>query len=361
MPSRVLLFTGAPLSASLDWKHSGLLENFTEPFSRFLVHEKAEGAIVNTPAAVISTYLPAWRYIPLERQHLTTGQSQNNGWQEEYVGASFFTTDSFIEEMSQILSQSRASIESAEQYLSQFYERSYAVHEDIASSQLGPLSVTSNSSTNESSYRTTQSSIDSPQDSTSRPSDLPIAAHLANLISIPNAAYLSSIYPQTLTVDLIIGIISIPAPRPIRTRRGANVDLVEILVGDETKSGFGINFWLSSTNSPHNDLRSTLTRLRPQDVILVQNVALDSFQGKVYGQSLRKNLTKIYLLYRNRIDKTDLVTYYKASDFVSTSTLHPQLEKISKVRNWVMKFVGGPGKGNDGFEEMKETLPPDTQ
>lgn len=368
MSSRIILFTGAPLSSSLNWQHPDLLDHFTEPFSRFSKIEKTQDVVDATLGAPLSIAYPAWRYIPLEREHLKTGLSQNHAWQEKYQGASFFTTNSFIEEMSQLQYEESPSqppiIEATDQVLSQFYEQSYAVHEDIPSSQLLPSSDMSTSINSESSYGLTESSLDSPCNSFSGPKTIPVAGHLTNLINIPNSTYLSSIHPQTMTVDLIVGIISIPSPRSIQTRRGAAVKLIEMLAGDETKSGFGINFWLPPEISAGDDLRSVLTGLRPQDIILVQNVALSSFRGKVYGQSLRKNMTKAYLLYRNKLDKSDLGGCYKASDFDSNEPLNLQMQKTSKTRDWVLKFVGGPNKGKGRINSMREThetLPPDTQ
>lgn len=358
MSPQMLLFTGAPASSALDWQETGLLQNFTEAVTRFAgIENELESNSSIQQDRSISTY-PAWRAIPLERQHLTTGYSQNNVWQEEYKGAAFFTPDSFMKEMSQV-----ASIESTDQILSQFYEKSYAVHEDIASSQLAPLSDISTSIGSDS-FGATPSTFDSPLNSASVNKNIPDAGCLTSLKNIPNATSLDSIHPQTMTINVIVGLISVPGPRNIKTRRGANVELVELLVGDETRSGFGINFWLSSSSTVDSELRTTLTGMRPRDVVLIRNVALSSFQGKVYGQSLRKNMTKAYLMYRNKVDKTDSGGCYKSAELNSKEPSSPQLEKTKKVREWVLNFVGGyrgPSKGKDQFEKFKETLPPDTQ
>jgi hypothetical protein len=166
-----------------------------------------------------------------------------------------------------------------------------------------------------------------------------------------------------MTANLIVGIVSVPPPRAIRTRRGADVELIEVLVGDETKSGFGINFWLSSFQSDMtSDLRKVLSGLRPQDVVLMRNVALNSFRGKVYGQSLRKGVTKVHLLYRSRVDKSDVGGCYSAADLAPGDIWPPQIQKTRTVREWVLRFVGaGAGRTKGRVEAMKETLPPDTQ
>jgi hypothetical protein len=371
MAPGILLLTGAPESSSLDWNHPGLLDTFSAPFSRFAGLDAGGDVVPATPApATASTEYPSWRSIPLERQHLATGHSQDHGWQEEYQGTSFFTTSaigSFVEEWSPGAGQTSSFESTAEQALSQFYEQSYERHEDVVPSQIAAASDVGTSFYSiDTSFDATESFFDSPLRPVHGARDIPIAGHLSLLKDIPNASYLNSIHPQTMTVNLIIGIISILPPRAIRTRRGADVELVEILVGDETKSGFGVNFWLPpSSQSAHGSMRNALNGLRPQDVVLMRNVALSSFRGKVYGQSLRGEMTKVHLMYRNRINRTDLGGCYNAADLVSDENLNPQVERTARVKEWVLKFVGvGDGrrkaKGRVSAV-MKETLPPDTQ
>jgi hypothetical protein len=366
MAPGVLIFTGAPLSAALNWEESGLLDTFCEPIARFAGLDRnndGSGSFVPATAETTASFdSPFWRSIPLERQHLATGLSQLHGYGKEYEGAAFFAAsdiDSFVEELfQQPFCGQASSLESVEQVLSQFYEQSYVIHEDIPSSHIAATAETSTSFyTNESSsYGTSVDSV--------RGKEVPVAGHLTNLKDIPNARYLNSIYPQTMTVNLIIGIISIPPSRAIKTRRGADVELIEVLVGDETKSGFGVNIWLSSSaRSAEGDLRGVLDGLRPQDVVLIRNLALSSFRGKVYGQSLRNKMTKVHLLYRSRIDKTDVSGCYNTADLAGENS-HPQVEKTRRVREWVVRFIGtGPGarKGKHRAEAIKEVLPPDTQ
>ena len=368
MSARLVLITGAPETRSLDWEY-GLLDAFSEPFLRFAGLDVAQASTPGTPALTPTSTHPSWRSIPIERQHLATGYSQDHGWQNQYQGASFLDTSDlnlFLEEFSQPTGQSQgSSAESAEQILSQFYEHSYNIHEDFASLQIaGASDLGASLNSAETSFDTTATSLfDSPMQSFSG-RDIPTAGHLTALKGIPNASHLHSIHPQTMTVNLIVGIISIPPPRTIKTRRGANIELIEMLVGDETKSGFGINFWLSS--SPvEGDMRGALRGLRPQDVILVRNVALSSFRGKVYGQSLTREMTKVHLFYRNRIDRTDLGGYYHSADLVPGESLNPQVDKTRRVREWVLRFVGA-GAGQKKIKRqishlIREVLPPDTQ
>jgi hypothetical protein len=375
MAPKLLMFVGAPEASSLNWEDEVLLDNFSDGVARFAGLNSSNGKqdIVQLTPHLSSASIthPSWRSLPLDRQHLTTGLTQSfdrhhlftglsqpNGSQ----GASFFVTsqiNSFIEEFPQELSENRPSSHaSAEELLSQFYEESYSRHEDIQSSQITPASDAGTSFTSDELSDT----FDSPLRPFGAVKEVPITGHLSNLRDLPNAMYLNSIHPQTLTVNLIVGLISVSEARAIKTRRGAAVELIEVLVGDETRSGFGVNFWLSSSQSAQGDMRNALDEYRPRDVVLMRNVALSSFRGKVYGQSLRKGMTKIHLLYRNRIDKTDAGGCYSAADLAPGDLVPPQVDKTKRVREWVLKFVGlGAGHQKARPEAFKEVLPPDTQ
>lgn len=377
MAPKLLLFVGAPEASSLDWEAPGLLDTFSDPIARFAGLTKANEDLRLTTPDVASSLMarPAWRSLPLERQHLTTGLTQSFDQHHLFTGLSqqkdsqdthFFLAsqiNSFMEEeLSQQPQESHPSSNaSAEDLLSQFYEESYARHEDIQSSQLAPASEAGASFASSS---LSSSSFDSPLRPFGDAHDIPVAGHLSNLKDLPNAVYLNSIQPQTMTVNFIVGIISIPAPRTIKTWRGAAVELIEVLVGDETRAGFGVNFWLSSSQVVGGDMRSVLEGLRPRDVVLMRNVALSSFRGKVYGQSLRREMTKVHLLYRNRVDKSDVGGCYSATDLAIGDPVPTQVKKTRRVREWVLKFVGlgaGRQKGKGPVEALKEVLPPDTQ
>ncbi|RDW88962.1 hypothetical protein BP6252_00994 [Coleophoma cylindrospora] len=367
MSANVVFFSGAPESRSLNWRDPRLLDGFSEPVARFAGLDEYDTSII--PAS--ESEHPSWRSIPLEREHVVTGFSQDHVWKPDCHNVSFLTTSditSFIEDTFQSPGGSNSSsVQSAEEVLSQYYEHSYAVHEDIPSSQIPPDSgpVTDSFRSNFSSFRTSEGSFQTQDNSVvtscSPPSNIPVFGRLHSLDEIPSASYLNSIQPQTMTVNLVAGIISLPAARAIQTRRGAAIGLVEVLVGDETKSGFVINFWLPHKGNAAEDRKGILKTLRPQDVVLVKNVALSSFRGRVYGQSLRKDMTKIHLLHRTRIDKDDFGGCYRTLELVSDDT---QLGKTRKVRDWVAKFVGVGASNRRKATAAKaatEILPPDTQ
>ncbi|KAI0026081.1 hypothetical protein F4780DRAFT_5765 [Xylariomycetidae sp. FL0641] len=337
MARKIMIFAGAPSNDVLEWDSTGLLSDFTAPIATFAGLEQAS----DSANAAQSTSSPGadtavWRSIPLDRERLHTGFSQLHECNDMYRGnPEFFTSLSGYHDRTSMLTDDGPS----HTVLSRFYDHSLAIHDDIPSSQLPSVTYTTDESSLEvSEDRSTELMTLSGE---SRPATQPAAidsGHLSDLEDIPNAAYLHSISPQTMTVNLIVGVISIAEPRKVQTRWGSTKSLIELIVGDETSSGFTVTFWLSPEYPKANQL---LTGLRRQDIVLLRNVALGCFMKKVHGHSLRKGLTKIDLLYRKKLDATDRGGLYGIKDIASTRAAHPQLAKTRKVREWVINFVGG--------------------
>lgn len=384
MPARVLILTGAPESTKLDWT-TNLLSSFQPSIAQFTLLQSAplQPPTLSLPhhGDVSRLDLAVWRSLPLERAHIRTGFSQQHDL--DFIGAfpssvDFLTTASISCDAAsqQGLTQHEADEESTK-LLTEFYDHSLAVHQDLASSQLVPhvsqqqkpaspsrTSFMSDSYSNSRSFASddgdgTTVLLDQ-DDTTTFKAPLKSAwgratDHLSDLEDIPTASYLLSIIPQTMTVTLIVGIISIAAPRTVETRYATTKTLVEVLVGDDTKSGFSVTFWLSGREAAEGG--SSLARLRGRDVVLMQNVALNVFRKKVYGGSLRKDLTKVHLLYRGRkLDENDEVGYYSPADLARVAKDagkhgHPQLEKTRRVSDWVLHFVGG----DIGIDESKRS------
>ena len=260
-----------------------------------------------------------------------------------------------------------------EDLLSQFYEHSFAVHEDIQSSQVLDCGSTSDASDLTSFFDDGDGS--SERHDASSPGQQASRTRLGNCLvgdvgGIPSAAYLQAITPQTMTVNLVVGIISVPPPRSIKTRRGGRtLGLIEMLVGDDTKAGFGINFWFSDLDQKASELQSEISQLRPQDIVLAKNIALSSFRGKVYGQSLRRGMTTLDLLYRNPVDASDKPGAFSARELECGENGNDQFSKLHRVKRWVMDFVAGgtiiprapniPGLSRQLLEVQE--LPSDTQ
>lgn len=370
MRDSIIFLTGAPDSRTLDWTENGSL--FSELLPSFGGNQILQQERESSEARA------AWRVLPRQAQHLPTGLTQNTPfkrWQGHDTGASFFTCSNISlvspEEIHSPWKSGEVSVTSTaddEEHLSQFYEHSLAIHEDITSSQLSSHEQTQSNGDiphlsedqTDSLHETTLESID-PSSSPPRLTSIQEIGHVTDIIHIPNASYLQRIIPQTMTVNLIVGVIHIGPARPVTTRRaGREMEIVEMLVGDETRAGFSINFWFdperedgrkrpTNNNSNDNNLRAALSALRPRDIILARNVALSSFRGRVFGQSLRREITKLHLLYRS------------PGDTPEKSTHDGNGLKLKRVRDWVVGFVGPPTRRRDGLVDKRETLPPDTQ
>lgn len=369
--SRVLFLTGAPLPSSLNWTDTDLSAPLQTCFS-----DLKDPNVFGKPTS--DNIAPSWRSLPFEPSHLHTGLTQAS---RHVQGPSSFTAIDISYMSSESNQEQNRNLQDSifedSELLSQYYEHSFAVHEGNPSSQIvgagSFVELSFDPVSDEHSINSTTYSDFSSQEQVAR-SRL-AAAYLSDLRDMPNAAYLRSIVPQTMTVNLVVGIISISQPRTIITRRGGrSVDLIEILVGDSTRSGFGINVWLPILEDNHQPvigertLRSDILRLRPQDVVLARTIALSSFNGRVSGQSLRRNMTTLDLLYRNVVDADDERGTYRAKDLEAEAIVDSQVSKVKRVKDWVMQFVGNnarpPTSNNKLMPRIKreylQVLPSDT-
>lgn len=365
--SRIILLSGSPLPDSIDWSE-GSLENALLP------------AFVDrpgiTPAPDCTAVPPVWRSLDLAVSHLPSGLTQasrdaiqcssslepvaepeslnRNGGYLVATGRAPSSHGSSISETTAPLS-----------HLSQYYERSFVAHEDIPSSQIVEaasadetsfLSTEAGSFDSESSHHTSQKQ---------RVHAKLCSVYTSHLSEIPTAVSLNSIVPQTMTVNLVVGIISISQPRTIMTRKGGRtMELVELLVGDSTQAGFGINIWIPPTPAQKVDaprmntsdyLRGeVLLRLRPRDIIFARRLALGSFRGKVYGQSLRRGMTTLDLLYRDAVDAEDARGAFNVQDINASVEGSNEIAQVKRVRDWMMEFVGA---GSITATSKPKTLP----
>ncbi|OAT11798.1 hypothetical protein BDBG_07223 [Blastomyces gilchristii SLH14081] len=337
MPVKVITLTGAPRPSALKWDVSELLN---ECWFCLLGSGDGRGTTEAGPVR--------WRRIeqgkrhygfPGEHDEVDENQDDEN---IDYEGTEFFAQGGAIERHTGLQATLDIEVEAG----SEFYDHSFAVHEGGGDSIL--LSGMDSFST-ESNFETTVDDI------SIHPLPPPIRGHLSDLRDIPSAAYLHSISPRMIPINLIVAIITIYPRKRVRTRWGDETDVVELVVGDETRSGFQITCWLSLKGGESGDgakqgLDGSIRGLRPRDIVLFRSVALNSFRGKVYGQSLKDNMTKVDLLHRAPIDPSDEQGLFTAQALADrTSDSHPQLVKVdqSSIR---------PGVPGD-----EPCLPPDTQ
>lgn len=345
MASKIVVYTGAPESSSLDWSPTGLLAEFDGAIAGFT---GLGGQQPTVPGSVPDHAV--WRSLPLEntRERATFSQQYASTYGDAGHGvAEFFATAAVSFTSNNTQGDNTAS--NLDDVDTQFYETSIAAHQqDIPSSNIigadeSQITVATTS------FNTTTTSFLSEGDSIGQPPALPSGpgadVRLSDLEDIPSARYLVSIQPQTMTINLVVGLISLSPARTVKTRWGSTHRLIEVLVGDDTRAGFAITFWLpSSSDAELDETTKALTTFRPGDVVLLQNVALNVFTNKVYGSSLRRGLTKVFLLHRARLDPADPGGYYTSAQLRApanrAAVTHPQLGKARRVRDWVVRFVG---------------------
>lgn len=333
---------GAPTSDTVDWDRDELLDTPVFPF-----HANDASHQVNWPFP--ENHAVKWRSL----QDQDTDQPARDTPADRYRDTLFVTTEDRA-----AVDNSAGPVESQE--LSLFHDDSFSIHEV---SEISASWTLSGESHDDSGIHadSTELSIE-----TSSGGDVPgrllppTQGGLSDLKDIPNAGYLHSIAPQTMTVNLIAGIITIYPPRRVVTRQWKHEqDIVEMVVADETKTGLNVTFWLPSTSGAggfgrDDDLRGCLAGLRPRDIVLLRTVALSTFREQVYGQSLRKGMTKVDLLHRQPADATDTGGLYSLRRIHAAQEDDRPLMKVRRVREWIKRFV------EDG-RDVQHPLPPDTQ
>ncbi|MCJ1284467.1 hypothetical protein MMC26_003799 [Xylographa opegraphella] len=354
----IKLLTGAPEASSLQWDSEALtaplLPCFTRPYAPSGHHPDRR-----------TESQPVWRSLALHHDIRPAGLVQHDEGPPSTTASTAATsvdpTSSFAPSTSSAGASPSPSAAPAaaddddDDAQTQFYEHSFALHEALPSSQ--PRSPCS----------TIATSLASTRSCTRSPSPTPPHIALTPLRTLPTASHIHALHPQTPTVNVLICILSAPPPRTIHPRRGGPALLLtELLVADETRAGVGLNIWLpakADARSPR--LRAAVDALRPRDVVLARNVALGAFRGVVYGQSLRRDMTSLELMYRSGGGGR-----YSARELAEGGAKEGIVERVWVVRRWVMEFVGeggGPvgGDRNEGCQTRRVPdalmLPPDTQ
>ncbi|KAI7238092.1 hypothetical protein KC330_g2752 [Hortaea werneckii] len=339
-----IFLAGAPESDGLTWDEHHLLNTFESPLQRFLGREAPPSSTAGGEASTLA--FPKWRSIPLNpsnaaRIHEDRDQGAS---QQETPFLSFLNDPPINHDASH-----------DEDHLA-FLQQSLARLDELESSQITPMledeTTTTFNSDLEDSLAEAEGQLDlsnfqgverppttaalphHPQNQQHQP--FRIIGPVSDLKSIPSATHIDSIFPGTITLNLLCAVISVSPIRTVQLRRrrqqraGTTAgnpqhrnndpthavnpderDLIEILLGDETRAGFSATFWFlpesESTRPCHHPpvksrgggvnprdaneeskhRRRNLLSLRAGDVVLIRNLALSVFKGGVYGQSLR--------------------------------------------------------------------------
>lgn len=340
-----IFLTGAPEYERLDWAEKHLLAEFTIGASASIA---ARGN--QSPQPTASWQAPVWRSISTAPDRVVSDHGVPQ--------TQFFSFSAQIPDLDIATKQD-------------FLEHSIALLDDLASSQIAPADIDETSLFNTTTFSfATETSIVSSESQISQPlhtnySPIPANLPLADIRQIPPASHILSIAPQTITLNLLCTVISISQPRTVTLRRRqSTMEILDLLVGDETRAGFSISFWLPPVDSQisrvnkdqSEDVRAALQSARPGDVVLIRNVALSVWRNNVYGQSLgrrwARNCTRIERIEDGGVQKEAGLPFGFAG-------------KLARVRAWRDEFVGRRApveeirRGKRKFEG--EDLPPDSQ
>ncbi|KAJ6189347.1 hypothetical protein N7519_004255 [Penicillium mononematosum] len=267
MSRKNIFLVGAPLSANLNWDTDELLNKPIPPF-----HDNT-----SSPEQLSLEQPPVrWRVLRSSVDKLGDNYDSFQGYEDP----AFFISH----QLAVAADATDATQEQSEDSILQFYDHSFAIHEtsEVAGSDLYVTDSIQDSSLGEDSMLASFTRLDKP-DTPRSPRILHIPESLSNLQDLPTA----SEYDR--------GGVGSSSPRRIVTRQWkTELDLIELVVGDETRAGFAVNFWLkpekqtAAKNNEADRLRRSLASIRPRDIVLLRTVGLSTFQDRVYGQSLRR-------------------------------------------------------------------------
>ncbi|KAK6438633.1 hypothetical protein LTR95_005171 [Oleoguttula sp. CCFEE 5521] len=326
MSGRCIFLTGAPEAGKLDWSEATLL--------------CASNVFRNATQLDSSAPLPKWRALKTAAPAARTRASIDESVLPSGIGA--LSPD----------------LESAD-----FLEHSFAILQDPS---MVATDVTDATFATTTSFSSTMPSPTVIQSGTSAVNLYHSTLSITDLRSLPSAALLLFLHPQTPTVNLLCAVISLSPARTVRLRRHPDreMEVLDLLLGDETRAGFSISCWLQPADSQPKygagdvELRSSLASLRAGDVLIVRNVALSVFRNCVYGQTLPK--------WRVGAGATTVARLEGEAGLEIGMA-----RKTRKVKEWAEAFVGRPvmpnaetvtraGRGK-ALHLASEELPPDTQ
>ncbi|SMR48416.1 unnamed protein product [Zymoseptoria tritici ST99CH_1E4] len=374
----VLFLAGAPNADDLDWAETDLNQRLQSPIRRFLADNNSHDDTTVTATQIALTTashpLAKWREIPLDNDihnDIKTRPAQQKD------KAAFLACEPGSQAHNLFLEHSLAQLHSLEQGSSQLFPSPLDATTTFISNPSFSISSFSSSAQNSSSSPTKsfQPGPPSAPIPTLHPPHLNVGAvQITPLSHLPTARTLQVLHPQTPTVNLLASIISIQPPRTVSLRRyqpGKTMEIVELILGDDTRAGFGVSFWLDPIDSQarptsrggagagggKDEMRVQLEVLRRGDVVLFTNVALKEWKGNVFGQSLGRKITT---------KNATTVWVFKEGEEVDGEVGR----KIGRVREWARKFVGG-GREGECEEGTKaplgkrkrdgSLLPPETQ
>ncbi|RPA75862.1 hypothetical protein BJ508DRAFT_331668 [Ascobolus immersus RN42] len=326
-----LIFLGAPSNTALTSTKISDLSNEEHPaFSRLFstrTKPSSQRPSPQTKPPPRSTQQPSWRTLSLNQPSVGQALKTASRGKADASGFSNYST----QQESAAASQS-------------FFENSLGT--DYLEASFGAFESQNQNKSKDSGIESCLEGEDDSRSFQDEPSDstvivaafphLPTNLKTVKLNTVQSARQLTALQPQTVSITTIAAIIAIEPPKHITTRYGNPMMISNIIIGDETRSGFGITIWLPPDDDQNVEqngrrvkppteaakrLKANVLSLRPQDVIFVSNLALTSFQDQVYGSSMGRDRTSLQILYRvRRLEKAD-------------DRLRPDLDELCKVKD----------------------------
>jgi hypothetical protein len=172
---------------------------------------------------------------------------------------------------------------------------------------------------------------------------------LTSIKSLPAADCILATAPCRFKVNILVGVISLlPTHTVTLQRTKQEMNIYKLLVGD-TSAEFTINFW-AAVKGDDREFLKVLPGVRTRDIVLLRNVALGTYRGKVYGQTLNPRWSRAETTIEV-IGKDGLVVG-KALGGVQGKN------QLERVINWVSTYLWRPVEGR--ARKDPDALPPDS-
>lgn len=342
----LVILAGAPRVHELSWDEDTLNMNLQNPIKRFLGEQEVTTSPQLSQLSTIDQ-LPRWRSVTFDLPELTMQDDADEGVQ--HVARFLYYEDDTS--LTNAVSQERLRfLEDSLAFINELESATLASSDDntLLSSTSSIATTSFNATTNTSFSASSASKL-----AMTLVPEFDLAKEVTDLKQIPNAEFIAGINPQTVTVNVLAAVILIAPVRTVKLRKrpGNEMDIVELLLGDETRAGFTVSFWLvpaESQQEPPDDLRETLKTLKLGDIVFIQHVALYVWKDCVYGQSLSRKFTR---------NSTSL-------DVVNNGLNLPTATraKVDRIQGWKVNFLGSRSKRSKTLVSDGEyELPPDTQ
>jgi hypothetical protein len=351
---RVQLLTGAPTKETVERTSSKFCDTFVPAFGRYLeeissADEELEDRNGNesfelsrSPTEYATFGLPKWRAVPLKHMHKRAAKTTGE----------LTAPPLSISQTLRIVDRGLETTQTTE-----FLKHSYHAY---SQSELDGIDDVAESGSLETISLSTQDVSEMSIDTFSIESDIPhefkIPAFLSSLRTLANPQ--NALAGQLLVkVNLMVGVISVLPTRTVTLRRNKRtMNIVEVIVGDDTGAGLSVNFWISPSGDAQN-FTKVLPTIRPRDILLLQNISLSTYRGKVYGQSLNPKLS---------LAET-LLEVIGRDGHVTGKAMGTEegKKKLERVVNWVSHFlwrerIPDKGKSRGSKDRDDDSLPPDS-